>query len=201
MCLKNCGRLRPSPRGHSESRQVASWFQSLFAPADPPPTLVGGGAVELYTGGAYRTGGLDFVGVVTKDAGRKLEQAGFERDGRHWIHRRYRLLFETPDRSLDSGSTVATIRFGTNSVVVIGLEELIVDRLAAWQFWRSEIDGYNAWRLWSSREKQIDLTRLRFLAARSDTTTALNSLLEFAGGYTLHQPAHSEIEQWTRNPP
>lgn len=123
--------------------------------------------MELYTGGAYRTGDLDFVGVVTKDVTEKLEQAGFERHGRHWIHQRYRLLIETPDRNLDSGNAVATIRLGSTSVLVLGLEELIVDRLAAWQFWRSEVDGYNAWRLWSSGEQRIDPTRLRSLAARN----------------------------------
>ena len=157
--------------------------------------------MELYTGGAYRTGDLDFVGTVTNEVAKKLKQAGFERQGRHWIHRGYRLLIETPDRNLDSGNTVATIRLGTTSVAVIGLEELIVDRLAAWQFWQSEIDGYNAWRLWSSREQRIDLTRLRSLAERSETTAALTSLVEFARHHRLRQPTHTEIEEWSRNPP
>ena len=157
--------------------------------------------MELYTGGAYRTGDLDFVGIVTKDVTEKLEQAGFERQGRHWIHQRYRLLIETPDRNLDSGNTVATIRLGSTSVVVLGLEELIVDRLAAWQFWQSEIDGYNAWRLWSSGEQRIDLTRLRSLAARNETTAALDSLVEFARGHQLRRPTYSEIEEWTSKPP
>ena len=189
------------PDGPERVAAVASWFQSLFSRADQTPTLVGGGAVELYTGGAYRTGDFDFVGIVTDDVSKKLKQTGFEREGRHWIHRRYRLLIETPDRSLDSGNTVATIRLGTTSVVVIGLEELIVDRLAAWQFWQSEVDGYNAWRLWSSREQRIDLTRLRSLAERSETTAALNSLVEFARYRRLRQPTHAEIEEWSENPP
>ena len=157
--------------------------------------------MELYTGGAYRTGDLDFVGIVTKDVTEKLEQAGFEHHGRHWIHQRYRLLIETPDRSLDSGNAVATIRLGSTSVLVLGLEELIVDRLAAWQFWRSEIDGYNAWRLWSSGEQRIDPARLRSLAARNETTAALDSLVEFARGHRLRRPTDGEIEEWTRKPP
>ena len=157
--------------------------------------------MELYTGGAYRTGDLDFVGIVTNTVANKLERAGFERQGRHWIHRGHRLLIETPDHNLDSGNTVATISFGGTFVVVLGLEELIVDRLAAWQFWQSEIDAYNAWRLWSSREQRIDLTRLRSLATRSETTAALHSLLEFARGHQRRQPTHSEIEEWTRSPP
>ena len=180
---------------------VASWFQSLFLDSDQVPTLVGGGAVELYTGGAYRSEDLDFVGIVTEDVAEKLQQAGFVRHGRHWIHRRYRLLLEVPDRNLDSGNTVATIRLGSTSVVVLGLEELIVDRLAAWQFWRSEIDGYNAWRLWSRGEPRMELARLRSLAARNEVTAALNSLVEFARSHRLGKPTHSQIEEWTRTPP
>ena len=121
--------------------------------------------MELYTGGAYRTGDLDFVGIVTKDVTEKLEQAGFERHGRHWIHQRFRLLIETPDRNLDSGNAVATIRLG-----------------------------------WSSGEQRIDPTRLRSLAARNETTAALDSLVEFARGHRLRKPTDGEIEEWTRKP-
>ena len=180
---------------------VASWFQSLFLDSDQVPTLVGEGAVELYTGGAYRSEDLDFVGIVTEDVAEKLQQAGFERHCRHWIHRRYRLLLAVPDRNLDSGDTVATIRLGSTSVVVLGLEELIVDRLAAWQFWRSEIDGYNAWRLWSRGEPRMELARLRSLAARNETTAALDSLVEFSRTHRLGKPTHSQIEEWSKTPP
>ena len=74
--------------------------------------------MELYTECAYRTEDLDFVGALTKEVAKKLEQAGFERQGRRWVHDGYRL----------------SIRLGPTAVVVLGLEEFIVDRLAAWQF-------------------------------------------------------------------
>ena len=180
---------------------IASWVQSLFAPDEAVPTLVGGAAVELYTGGAYRTGDLDFVGVVTAAVAQRMRDAGFERHGRHWIHERHRLFIEFPDDSLARGDTVATIRVGNTSVVLIGLEELIVDRLAAWQFWRSEIDGYSAWLLWSSGDHRLNLGRLRMLAERSETSAALELLVVFARTHAGRQPTHTEIETWARKTP
>ena len=180
---------------------IASWVQSLFSLGDAVPTLVGGAAVELYTDGAYRTGDLDFVGVVTAAVAQRLEDAGFERRGRHWIHERHRLFLEFPDNTLARGDTAATIRVGCTPVVVIGLEELIVDRLAAWQFWRSEIDGYSAWLLWSSGDNRPNLGRLHVLAERSETSVALDSLIAFARTHPGRQPTQTEIETWARNTP
>ena len=189
------------PDGPDRVAAVAAWVQSLFSIEDAVPTLVGGGAVELYTGGAYRTGDLDFVGVVTAAVAKRMGEAGFERRGRHWIHERHRLFLEFPDDALDRGNVVATIRVGTTSVVVIGLEELMVDRLAAWQFWRSEIDGYNAWLLWSSGNHRPNLARLRALAERNEAAAALDSLVAFARTHVAREPTHTEVETWARMSP
>ena len=40
--------------GPRRTAAVVAWIQSLYASS--PPVLVGGAAVELYTGGAYTTG-------------------------------------------------------------------------------------------------------------------------------------------------
>ena len=189
------------PDGPDRLAAIAAWVQSLFSPADAVPTLVGGGAVELYTGGAYRTGDLDFVGVVTAKVAQRMEDAGFERLGRHWIHERYRLFLEFPDEALARGDTVARIRVGNTSVMVIGLEELIVDRLAAWEFWGSEIDGYSAWLLWSSGDHRLNLGRLCALAERNGASVALDSLIAFVRTHAGRGPTHTEVETWAHNMP
>ena len=55
------------PEGIERTAALAAWFQSLFSPGAEVPILVGGAAVEIYSGGAYTSGDLDFVGEV--DAG------------------------------------------------------------------------------------------------------------------------------------
>jgi hypothetical protein len=64
---------------------IAQWVQSLY-PEKDIPILVGGSAVELYTGGAYITGDLDFVGHVPTQARKALTVAGFVKLGKNWIH-------------------------------------------------------------------------------------------------------------------
>lgn len=75
------------PEGPERTTAIVAWIQSLFADDDQVPVLVGGAAVEILAGGAYTTGDLDFVGSVPAMVGAALKKNGFERAGRHWIHR------------------------------------------------------------------------------------------------------------------
>jgi len=119
--------------GPSRVAALAAWVQSLASSVERKPILVGGAAVELYSGGAYRTGDLDFAGGLERLGEAQLEEVGFRRQGRHWIHEEHQIFLEFPSSGLEEGESAAVIEIGDYSVVVIGLEELIVDRLAAWQ--------------------------------------------------------------------
>ena len=165
--------------GPTRVAALASWLQSLVPAAAGKPVLVGGGAVELYSGGAYRTADLDFVGSLGEEGRRRLEAVGFRRQGRHWIHEEHQLFFEFPGAHLEEGESAAVIEVGEYSVLVIGLEELIVDRLAAWQFWDSEVDAVNALRLQQGSADELDPTRLREIAESHGVTSALAALEEF----------------------
>ena len=179
---------------------LAAWVQSLAGDADGKPILVGGGAVELYTGGAYRTGDLDFVGTCGADVARQLEQAGFRRRGRLWIQDEHEIVLEFPSSELGQGETSALIEVGPYTVVVIGLEELIVDRLASWQFWRSEIDGINAYLLVRVAGRDVDRDRLRRLADAASVSAALAGLELFVARLGDREPTPDELEEWSRTP-
>jgi hypothetical protein len=73
------------PEGPERTLALVAWFQALYE-SQPAPILVGGGAVELYTGGAYQTGDLDFVGSVPAKVAAELEEAGFRKQAHHWLH-------------------------------------------------------------------------------------------------------------------
>ncbi len=184
------------PDGPGKVAALAAWLQSLNPNQGTQPILVGGGAVELYSGGAYRTGDLDFVGTLGRDAERQLESVGFRKSGRHWIHDEHRLFLEFSGSELAEGETAAIIKFGEYAVLVIGLEELIVDRLAAWRFWNSEIDGVNAFRLVQVEPGRIDWQRLGELARAAEVTEALDALVHLVESAAVREPDPQELEDW-----
>jgi len=184
--------------GPTRVAALASWLQSLVPAAAGKPVLVGGGAVELYSGGAYRTGDLDFVGDLGEEGRRQLEAVGFRRQGRYWIDEEHQIFVEFPSSHLEAGESAAVIEVGEYSVVIIGLEELIVDRLAAWQFWDSEVDAVNAVRLRLGSAADPDPARLRELAKASRVTSALDALERFAERLGDRDPTAQELEEWTR---
>jgi len=50
--------------------------------------LVGGAVVSIYSEGAYRSGDLDFVlgSMFTKKLPEAMDDIGFQKEGRHYIH-------------------------------------------------------------------------------------------------------------------
>jgi hypothetical protein len=183
--------------GPTRVAALAAWLQSLAPTAEERPVLVGGGAVELYSGGAYRTGDLDFVGSLGEEGERQLEAVGFRQQGRHWIHEEHQIFLEFPSSHLDEGERAAVIEVGEYSVVVIGLEELIVDRLAAWQSWGSEIDAVNAVRLRQGSAVDLDRARLREIAKARGVAPALQALEQFTDRLGDREPSAEELEDWT----
>lgn len=162
--------------GRERTASLAEWFQSLFVNEEAVPVLVGGAAVELQTGGAYTTGDLDFVGEVTPRVARRLVEEGFRRHGRHWVHEEGEVFLELPSSDLGE-QRIVELRVANHRVRSLAPEELIVDRLAAWVFWRSEADALNAWLLLQAQNRQIDHRRLRAVARHREVETALEVLL------------------------
>jgi len=106
-----------------------------------PPVVVGGHAVEFYTAGGYATVDIDLV-----SAHEPLEQVlpewGFEARGRHWLHEGLGLVVEAPGSHLDPGQRerVTRVEIAGATAYVLGVEDVIVDRMAACVHWRSEED-------------------------------------------------------------
>jgi len=177
---------------------IASWLQGLYEDRGRAPVLVGGAAVELYTRGAYRTGDLDFVGEVPAAVEGRLETAGFEKQGRHWVHRESETFLEFPARRFDAPVHVETNRFGSHAVRILSPEEVLVDRLAAWRFWDSAVDGINALLLWWDVGDEVDPDRLSEVANREGVNEALEAVRSYADRAGGDLPPMEKIEQWAR---
>ncbi len=105
------------------------------------PILVGGNALELYTLGGYSTFDIDLVCLHPEMAGEVLKSLGFKKFGRFWINEELEMMVEFPDIKLaGSLDRVEVFEIDEFKVYVIGKEDLIVDRLNACVFWKSEDD-------------------------------------------------------------
>ena len=186
------------PPGPGRTAALVAWFQGLYvALGEEPPVLVGGAAVELYTGGAYTTGDLDFVGVVPEAVAERLREEGFSKEGRLWVHSDD-VYIELPGRALDDDDRKARLEVENGFVELLSPEDLIVDRLAAWKFWRSEADAVNAYLIYRAQREKLDGDRLRALAAKRRVADAFEELERFcaASGF---EASPEELSAWAKN--
>jgi hypothetical protein len=185
--------------GVDRTAGLAAWFQALYQGHAEVPVLVGGAAVELYTGGAYTTDDLDFVGEVPEPVAQRLVAAGFQHEGRYWIHEQGEVFLELPGSELDPHERAADLRVGRFTVRVVSPEDALVDRLAAWQFWGSLADGYSALLLENRIGPQLDRQRLRRSATARRVMPSLRRLATYrrclAGS---PEPTFEEFVQWLR---
>ena len=97
-----------------------------------PPVVVGGHAVEFYTAGGYATVDIDLVSAH-EPLEEVLPRWGFVPRGRHWLHEQLGLVVEAPGSQLEPGQRerVTNVEIAGGVTQILGVEDLIVDRLAA----------------------------------------------------------------------
>jgi hypothetical protein len=194
-------KILTAEEGPGRTAALASWLQSLFEDEENAPVLVGGAAVELYTQGAYTTGDLDLVGTVTPGVTRALENAGFERHGRHWIHEPAQVFVEFPGTALEPDERASWLDFEGQKVRVVSVEDLLVDRLGAWEHWQSSVDGVNALLVWWAQQQRIDVGRLEHRLAQAGWNSAWQSLVRFASKWEPGEAPVAEVEEWANAGP
>jgi hypothetical protein len=183
--------------GSERTAAIAQWVQSLYQEGDVP-VLVGGSAVELYTGGAYTTGDLDFVGLVPAYVRKALTEAGFMRQGRHWIHEKEKIFLEFPSSNLGDDERKAVITIDRFHVQIISPEDLIVDRLAAFKHWESSVDGINSFLLYRIQQDHLDDKHLEKRAKDENVSVALQAVRSLYREYPDEMPPDKVLEKWLR---
>jgi excisionase family DNA binding protein len=138
------------------------------------PVVVGGHAVEFYTAGGYTTVDLDLV-AASDAVGEVLASWGFERDGRHWYDESLGLLVEAPGQQLDADQEAHTVDVEVRGehVAVLGIEDLVVDRLNACVHWGSQEACEWARVLVHAYRERIDWDYLRDRAKTEDIEEVL----------------------------
>jgi hypothetical protein len=94
------------------------------------PIVVGGAAEDHYAGGLYLETDLDLCGWVSEVEESVLVQLGFERAGRHRLHKASGVAVEFPEARIDGDeSRVIHVDMGLGSAAVIGVDDLYLDRI------------------------------------------------------------------------
>ena len=102
--------------------------------------IVGGFAVEVYTGGAYRTGDIDIIVEGGSALLRKALAMIEEWRGRVWVHRALSYAIDIVPSHYDKRKPPVVLEVGSKRVYVEPPEECIVSSLAACVYWGSDLD-------------------------------------------------------------
>lgn len=108
----------------------------------PAPVLIGGCALAYYSREVYFTADIDLAYPDREALDAVLTELGFVADGRYWIHQDLKLVVEVPTSSLlGEDAMLEVVEFGDGlECCVIGLEDLLIDRMNACKHWNSSQD-------------------------------------------------------------
>jgi hypothetical protein len=106
------------------------------------PIVIGGCALSYYSREVYFTSDIDFAYADREAFDEVLSILGFSRRGRYWVREDMGLAVEVPASSLPGEeSPVEIVEFdGGLQCSIIGLEDLIIDRMNACKHRKSETD-------------------------------------------------------------
>ena len=103
------------------------------------PILIGGCALAYYSREVYFTSDIDLACSDRETLDKVLRLNGFVVEGRYWVHHEMSLMVEAPARSLigeDAPREIVEMGDGLECCV-IGIEDLLIDRMNACVHWHS----------------------------------------------------------------
>ena len=99
--------------------------------------LVGGEAVEYLAAGQFSTGDIDITTSNRAATIKLLRSLGFTKTGMIWLNSDLKIAVQIVASYPSSVEKARTISIDGYKVSVVGVEDLIVDRLVAAKYWRS----------------------------------------------------------------
>jgi len=107
-----------------------------------PPVIIGGCALSYYSREVYFSSDIDLAYADREALDIVLKSIEFEQRERYWVHEGLKMAIEVPASVLageDAPIEVVELAEGLHCSI-IGIEDLIIDRLNACKHWKSEID-------------------------------------------------------------
>ncbi|HMD78537.1 MAG TPA: hypothetical protein VKF39_00975 [Nitrososphaerales archaeon] len=147
------------------------------------PVLTGGSAIEVYLDGILRTGDMDIV-YRREALERTLKSWHFASGGglRSWVNDDLRLAVDMVGEELaGSYEKVSTITTDFGPAVIVGIEDLILKRLASAKFWGAAGDMEQAYLLAESHPDELDWEYLQGEAKKAEIAGYLGKLRVMLG--------------------
>ena len=143
------------------------------------PVIIGGCALSYYSREVYFTSDIDLAYADREALGIVLKSIGFEKEGRYWVHEGLKMAIEAPASSLPGqDSPIEVVELGEGlQCSIIGIEDLVIDRLNAFKHWKSEIDGEMVELLIRRYRNDLDWSYLEKKATQPENDT-LQEILE-----------------------
>lgn len=106
------------------------------------PVVIGGCALSYYSREVYFTADIDLAYADREALNDVLKELDFKKEGRYWINENLKMAIEVPAAVLTGDdSPVEVVEFAEGlKCKIIGIEDLIIDRLNACKYWKSTID-------------------------------------------------------------
>ncbi len=145
--------------------------------------LVGGSAVEFYTRGKFQTADIDFAVTDRAKATQILRSLGFEAKDAVWYNKELDMIVDAGDKDYTGDlDKVRIVEVGDVEVKVVGVEDLIVNRLYSAKFWKSspQRDLEEATALLSMFSDSIDNEYLVRITKQNDVVDLLQKARERA---------------------
>lgn len=170
--LKKIGDLRsPLARQLTMLGLITRVLEEMGKPA---PILIGGLALSYYSREVYFTSDIDLAYPDRQALDEALTSLGFIRKGRYWIHDDLDIAVEVPAGVLaGEEAPLETVELEDGlHCLILGVEDLVIDRLNACKHWKSEIDCEMAELLIARYGKDMDWAYLERRAARPENGIA-----------------------------
>ncbi|MDI7258688.1 MAG: hypothetical protein QME90_02075 [Thermodesulfobacteriota bacterium] len=143
------------------------------------PVVIGGCALSYYSREVFFTADIDLAYADREALDAVLKEIGFDKKGRYWVNEELGMAIESPASILaGEDAPIEIVEFGEDlQCKIIGIEDLIIDRLNACKHWKSQIDCEMAELLIRRYQKELDwdYTQKKAIAPHNDT---LSDLLE-----------------------
>ena len=137
------------------------------------PVLIGGCALAYYSREVYFTNDIDLACSDRAALDKVLRSIGFVVDGRYWVHHDLNLMVEAPAGSLvgeDAPREIIELGNGLECCV-IGIEDLLIDRMNACVHWNSSQECEMVALLVSLWSTEIEWDYLLPRAAKPENST------------------------------